>query len=72
MSNSAARARPGQNRVSLCEEITNKIITELEAGRLPWVQPWGSSGVSAPLDPHGKERRYRLRLLRQRPSVASS
>jgi antirestriction protein ArdC len=49
MSNSAARARPGQDRVSLYEEITNKIITELEAGRLPWVQPWGSSGVSAPL-----------------------
>ena len=49
MSHSSARARPGHDRVSLYEEITNKIITELEAGRLPWVQPWGSSGVSAPL-----------------------
>jgi antirestriction protein ArdC len=49
MSLSAALARPGQDRVSLYEEITNKIITELEAGRLPWVQPWGSSDVSAPL-----------------------
>ena len=49
MSHSAALARTGQDRVSLYEEITNKIITELEAGRLPWVQPWGSSGVSAPL-----------------------
>ena len=37
MSHSAARARPGQDRVSLYEEITNKIITELEAGRLPVV-----------------------------------
>ena len=46
---SAVRARPGQDRTSLYEEITNKIIAELEAGRLPWVQPWGSSGVSAPL-----------------------
>ena len=49
MSRSAVRARPGQNRTSLYEDITNKIIAELEAGRLPWVQPWGSSGVSAPL-----------------------
>ena len=49
MSHSAARARPGQDRVSLYEEITNKIIVEIEAGRLPWVQPWGSSTVSAPL-----------------------
>jgi antirestriction protein ArdC len=49
LSHSAVRARPGQDRVSLYEEITNKIIAELEAGRLPWVQPWGSSGVSAPL-----------------------
>ena len=49
MSHSATRARPGQDRVSLYEEITNKIITDLEAGRLPWVQPWGSNGVSAPL-----------------------
>jgi antirestriction protein ArdC len=49
MSHSAARARPDQDRVSLYEEITNKIITELEAGRLPWVQPWGSNCVSGPL-----------------------
>jgi len=49
MSRSAARARPGQDRTSLYEEITDKIIAELEAGRLPWVQPWGSGGVSAPL-----------------------
>ena len=45
----AARARPGQDRTSLYQEITDKIIAELEAGRLPWVQPWGSSAVQAPL-----------------------
>ena len=50
MSRSAVRARPGQDRASLYEDITNTIIAELEAGRLPWVRPWGSSGVSAPLD----------------------
>ena len=43
------RARPTKDRSTLYEEITNKIIAELEAGRLPWVQPWGSSGVRAPL-----------------------
>src|SRR5262245_27441559 len=43
------RARPTKDRSTLYEEITNKIIAELEAGRLPWVQPWASSGVPAPL-----------------------
>jgi len=49
MSPSATRARTGKDRASLYEEITTRIIAELEAGRLPWVQPWGSSGVRAPL-----------------------
>ena len=49
MSHAAARARPGQDRTSLYQEITDKIIAELEAGRLPWVQPWGTSAVQAPL-----------------------
>jgi len=34
-------------RSSLYEEITGKIIAELEQGRVPWVQPWGA--VTAPL-----------------------
>jgi antirestriction protein ArdC len=34
--------RAGANRASLYEEITSKIIGELEAGRVPWVQPWGT------------------------------
>ncbi len=49
MSHAAVRARPGQDRASLYQEITDKIIAELEAGRLPWVQPWGTSAVQAPL-----------------------
>jgi antirestriction protein ArdC len=36
-------------RASLYDEITSKIITELEAGRLPWVQPWGTAAAKAPL-----------------------
>src|SRR5271170_658193 len=35
------------DRTSLYQEITDKIIAELEQGRVPWVQPWG--GVNAPL-----------------------
>ena len=44
-----ASARPGSDRASLYDDITNKIIGELEAGRFPWVQPWGSAAVKAPL-----------------------
>jgi antirestriction protein ArdC len=49
MSKLAARARTGQDRTSLYDEITGKIIAELEAGRVPWVQPWGTAAAKAPL-----------------------
>jgi antirestriction protein ArdC len=26
-----------------------RILAELEAGRLPWVQPWGTAAAKAPL-----------------------
>lgn len=32
-----------QPRANLYEQITNRIIAELEAGRVPWVQPWGNA-----------------------------
>ena len=41
--------KPAPERVNLYDEITSRIIAELEGGRLPWVQPWGGSGVVAPL-----------------------
>lgn len=41
--------RTGQDRTNLYDEITNKIIAELVAGRFPWVQPWGKSNTKAPL-----------------------
>jgi antirestriction protein ArdC len=50
MSRSAARARADRDRTSLYQEITDKIITELEAGRVPWAQPWGTAAARAPLD----------------------
>ena len=38
------RERADTPRASLYEEVTARVIAELEAGRLPWVQPWGSAG----------------------------
>src|SRR5438552_15838054 len=49
MSGHTARVRAGNDRTSLYTEITDKIIAELEAGRAPWVQPWGTAAVKAPL-----------------------
>ena len=43
------RHEVGPGRTSLYDDITTKIIRELEAGRLPWVQPWGTSAAKAPL-----------------------
>src|SRR5271156_4870494 len=49
MSSKTASARPGSGGTSLYDEITGKIIAELEAGRAPWVQPWGTAAAKAPL-----------------------
>lgn len=37
-----------QPRISLYDEVTQKIISELEAGRFPWVQPWDSHIAGGP------------------------
>ncbi|MGI9485300.1 MAG: ArdC family protein [Geminicoccaceae bacterium] len=37
------------NRSNLYEEVTAKIIDDLEDGRVPWVQPWGTDHVNAAL-----------------------
>ncbi len=42
------REETPQDRANLYDEVTARIITELEAGRLPWVQPWGKSGTTGP------------------------
>lgn len=37
-----------QHRANLYDEVTRKIISELEAGRFPWVQPWDSHVAGGP------------------------
>ncbi|MFZ4411219.1 MAG: ArdC family protein [Paracraurococcus sp.] len=45
----AARGDGVSDRTTLYDEITARIIAELEVGRLPWVQPWGTAAVAAAL-----------------------
>jgi antirestriction protein ArdC len=49
MSRKASSSRAGQDRTNLYDDITGKIIAELEDGRLPWIQPWGTAAAKAPL-----------------------
>lgn len=43
-SGTGREAEPERSRASLYDEVTGRIIGELEAGRLPWVKPWGKAG----------------------------
>lgn len=47
VSRKAARKARDPQAPNLYEQVTARIITELEAGRLPWVQPWGSPGQAS-------------------------
>lgn len=47
MSSSSTVAQSGTDRANLYSEITDTIIEQLEAGRVPWVQPW--KAAKAPL-----------------------
>src|SRR5260221_2182832 len=49
MSRHNSSTRAGHGRANLYTEITDKILAELEAGRVPWVQPWGTAAIKAPL-----------------------
>jgi antirestriction protein ArdC len=43
------RVSSANPRDSLYQEVTDRIIAELEAGRIPWVQPWGSAAATTGL-----------------------
>jgi antirestriction protein ArdC len=49
MSRHTKHGRAGSDRTSVYYEITTKIIRELEAGRVSWVQPWGTTAANVPL-----------------------
>ena len=38
-------ARDTEPRASLYDEVTARIITQLEAGCFPWVQPWSAAAA---------------------------
>ena len=40
--------QPAAPRANLYDEVTSRIIAELEGGRIPWVQPWGKAGTATP------------------------
>ncbi len=42
------RPVPEAPRTNLYDEVTARIVGELEAGRVPWVQPWGRPGGTVP------------------------
>ncbi|MGQ2975295.1 MAG: ArdC family protein [Sphingopyxis sp.] len=46
-------------RASLYSEVTNRIIAELEEGRLPWVQPWDNAACGCTMPQNaGRARKY--------------
>jgi antirestriction protein ArdC len=60
--NARGKARNGAQtnekpRDSLYGEVTDRIIAELEAGRFPWVQPWGSANAALGLPRNADTRR---------------
>ncbi len=43
------KAKTRAKRADLYQSVTDSIISELEAGRVPWVQPWGRPETTSPL-----------------------
>lgn len=39
------RETAATDRASIYDEVTQRIVGELEAGRVPWVQPWAARGA---------------------------
>jgi antirestriction protein ArdC len=37
--------KPRAEKQNVYDEVTSRIVAELEAGRVPWVQPWGSAAA---------------------------
>jgi antirestriction protein ArdC len=48
----------GQARVNLYDEVTDRIVKQLEQGCVPWVQPWQTSGGAFALPVNAATSRY--------------
>ncbi|HSZ75278.1 MAG TPA: zincin-like metallopeptidase domain-containing protein [Rhizomicrobium sp.] len=48
----------GESRVSLYDEVTERIVRELEQGCVPWVQPWTAAGISLGLPRSAATRKH--------------
>lgn len=46
---SAKGKRSSAPRRDLYQDVTDKIIAQLEAGAVPWVQPWGHDHIKTPM-----------------------
>lgn len=46
MSKRSARDHATKPKASLYEEITGRIVADLEAGIFPWARPWGTGGAT--------------------------
>ncbi len=66
MSKHTTRACSGFDRTSLYDEITTKIIAELEAGRVPWVGTALGHGRGKSAARHAEQRQHRPVLFRDR------
>jgi len=58
MSQTHQHQASGASRISLYDEVTDRIVAELEKGCVPWVQPWQSSGVSLGLPRSATSRKF--------------
>ncbi len=45
----AKTRKSSARRADLYDTVTNSVIKQLEAGRVPWVQPWGRPEINTPL-----------------------
>lgn len=48
---------PQAPRADIYSEVTARIVAELEAGTVPWVQPWGAAGLAPGLPRNAASRR---------------
>lgn len=59
MAHQASARRPNSGRPNLYQQITDRIIADLEGGRVPWVQPWGTASTAIGMPYNAvSERRY--------------